>query len=124
LRGEDGRHPKGGRENLYTFDIVDTNLHLRRSINRKFKRMFKYKRNIFIDGLSLPEIAVAAKSSEHSLKRAIDALEENRETIRDLVTLSCYRYSKLAIERFFLYPQINELFVENASLLKTRQSTT
>ena len=86
--------------------------------------MFKYKRNIFIDGLSLPEIAVAAKSSEQSLKRAIDALEENRETIRDLVTLSCYRYSKLAIERFFLYPQINELFVENASLLKTRQSTT
>ena len=86
--------------------------------------MFKYKRNIFIDGLSLPEIAQAASSSKQSLKTAIDGLKIDQETIRDLVTLSCYRYSKLAIERFFLCPQINELFVENASLLKNSQSIT
>ena len=85
--------------------------------------MFKYKRHISIDGLSLPEIASGVKSNKAAIESAMDALKNKRETITDLVTLSCYRYSKEGIEKFFMNPQINELFVESVNFLKTVAGT-
>jgi hypothetical protein len=68
----------------------------------------------------LPEIALLAKSNEVAKEEAKEALKQGHPSLFHLLTLTCYLYSKEAMERLFLYPQINELFVENAHFFKIK----
>ncbi len=73
--------------------------------------------------MSLPELANLGKGDETTIALALEALKKGKETLPQLITLNCHRYSKLAMERFFLYPAINELFVKNIKFLKKLESS-
>ena len=84
--------------------------------------MLSRMKHITIDGMTLNKIAKQAKSNDLSKQMAMIALENDDETISDLLTLTCYNYSKLAMERLFLNSKINELFINNSQLLKVSQA--
>ena len=73
--------------------------------------------------MTLPQIANLGKGDKTSIAKALIALNKGKETLPQLVTLTCHSYSKLAMERFFFYPTINELFVKNVKFLKNLEGS-
>ena len=56
-------------------------------------------------------------------RRALEALNNGHATVYQLLTLTSYLYSKQAMEKLFLCPQITDLFVESVNFLRTMQGT-
>ncbi len=56
--------------------------------------------------MTLPQLANLGKGDETTIALALEALKKGKETLPQLLTLTCHRYSKLAMERFFFYPAL------------------
>ena len=118
-RGKMGRPPKG---DVITREIVDQNIHIRRSVFRKFKEIMTHMKKTSIDNKSLSVIALNAKpiyKEESKGSKSRPAFENvagltEAEKITMLLSLVCYKHSKRSVEGFFKHDRLNSLFLANA----------